>query len=302
MFFVFHLNFQKYFLSVTVYANKDIGITMDEIRSSRQRGRPRGRPTNKPVSNVKALERALLLLGIIAEADSLSLTELSQRAGIPASTAHRLLITLQNFGYLEFRADTQQWSVGVEAYRIGGSFARRIKVVDAGRPMLRDLMAQTGETANMAIADDGDVVFVSQVETHEPIRAFHRPGTRAHMHASGIGKALLAHLDADNLDDWMRKKGLAAYTQNTICEPQALRTELGITRTRGWAIDNEERTLGMRCVAAPIYNSYGEAIAGISVSGPTVRIPDRVLNEYGILVRRAADLVTESIGGLQPRG
>ena len=268
--------------------------------ASRPRGRPRGGPTNKAVTNVRALERALLLLGIIADADSLSLTELSQRAGMPASTAHRLLVTLQNFGYLEFREDTQQWSVGVEAFRIGGSFARRIKVVDAGRPMLRELMEQTGETANMAIADDGDVVFVSQVETHEPIRAFHRPGTRAHMHASGIGKALLAHFDSPALDRWMRTKGLVAYTDNTISDPQILRHEMEATRARGWAIDNEERTLGMRCVAAAVYNSFGEAVAGISVSGPTVRIPDDVLTEYGVLVRRTADRVTDSIGGLHP--
>ena len=274
---------------------------MNEQFTSRPRGRPRGGPTNKTATNVRALERALTLLSIVADADSLSLTELSQRTGMPASTAHRLLVTLQNFGYLEFCEDTQKWSVGVEAFRIGRSFARRIKVVDAGRPMLRDLMAQTGETANMAIADDGDVVFVSQVETHEPIRAFHRPGTRAHMHASGIGKALLAYLDPQGLDRWMRTKGLVAYTDNTICDPETLRRQMLETRTRGWAIDNEERTLGMRCVAAPVYNSYGEAIAGISVSGPTVRIPDDVLTEYGILVRRAADRVTESIGGVQPK-
>lgn len=275
---------------------------MNDIFSSRPRGRPRGGPTNKAVTNVRALERALLLMGIIADADSLSLTELSQRAGMPASTAHRLLVTLQNFGYLEFREDTQQWSVGVEAFRIGGSFARRIKVVDAGRPMLRDLMEQTGETANMAIADDGDVVFVSQVETHEPIRAFHRPGTRAHMHASGIGKALLAHFDPPALDRWMRTKGLVAYTDNTISDPETLRHEMEATRARGWAIDNEERTLGMRCVAAAVYNSFGEAIAGISVSGPTVRIPDDVLTEYGVLVRRTADRVTDSIGGVNTDG
>ncbi len=268
--------------------------------ASRPRGRPRGGPTNRAAPNVKALERALTLLGIVAEADSVNLTELSHRAGIPASTAHRLLMTLQNYGYLEFHEDTQMWSVGVEAFRIGGSFARRIKVVEAGRPVLHELMAQTGETANMAIADDGDVVFVSQVETHEPIRAFHRPGTRAHMHASGIGKALLAHFDGPALDAWMQAKGLTVYTQNTICDPEALRREMAETRRRGWAIDNEERTLGMRCVAAPIYNTFGEAIAGISVSGPTVRIPDDVLTEYGVLVRRAADRVTESIGGTRP--
>ncbi len=270
---------------------------MDETSNTRTRGRPRGQATNKPVSNVKALERALMLLKTVADADSVSLTDLSQRVGMPASTAHRLLVTLQNFGYLEFNESSQLWSIGVEAFRIGGSFSRRIKVVEVGRPMLRALMEQTGETANLAVADDGDVVFVSQVETHEPIRAFHRPGTRAHMHASGIGKALLAHMNSEELQKWMQRKGLASYTANTITDPEQLHHEMQLIRERGWAIDSEERTLGMRCVAAPIYNEFGEAIAGISVSGPTVRLPDTAMTEYGVLVRHAADDITRSIGG-----
>ena len=98
----------------------------------------------------------------------------------------------------------------------------------------------------------------------------------------------------------MRKKGLSQYTENTIADPEALRREMAEIRERGWAIDNEERTLGMRCVAAPVYNVFGEAIAGISVSGPTVRLPDAVLTEYGVLVRRSADEITASIGGLIP--
>ncbi|WP_419910897.1 HTH-type transcriptional regulator BhcR [Hoeflea sp.] len=281
-------------------AHAPYSVAVSDKVFTRTRGRPRGRPTNKPATNVKALERALILLQTVAEADSMSLTDLSQRAGMPASTAHRLLMTLQSFGYLEFDEESQLWTIGVEAFRIGGSFTRRIKVVEAGRPMLRALMEKTGETANMAIADDGDVVFVSQVETHEPIRAFHRPGTRAHMHASGIGKALLAHMDASGLDNWMAKKGLPTYTDNTIADPEALRNEMAAVRERGWAIDNEERTLGMRCVAAPVYNEYGEAIAGISVSGPSVRIPDSALTEYGLLVRQSADDITRSIGGAPP--
>ena len=104
---------------------------------------------------------------------------------------------------------------------------------------------------------------------------FVRPAARG----AGLGKALLAHLDDEGLDRWMRKKGLSQYTDNTIADPDALRSEMARIRDRGWAIDNEERTLGMRCVAAPVYNVHGEAIAGISVSGPTVRLPDAVLRK-----------------------
>ena len=134
---------------------------------------------------------------------------------------------------------------------------------------MRELMAATGETANLAIADGGQVVFISQVETHEPIRAFFRPGTRGPIHASGIGKALLAYQPPEAVERIMREQGLVAFTARTITDRARLMAELDEIRARGWAIDDEERTEGMRCIAAPIFNEFREAMAGVSISGPT---------------------------------
>ncbi len=130
---------------------------------------------------------------------------------------------------------------------------------------MRDLTSETGETTNLAIADGAQVVFLSQVETHEPIRAFFRPGTRGPIHASGIGKALLAYFPPERVERLIQAEGLERFTAHTITAREALMSELAAIRAQGWAMDDEERTEGMRCIAAPIFNEYREAIAGVSI-------------------------------------
>ncbi|MGI9462415.1 MAG: HTH-type transcriptional regulator BhcR [Aestuariivirgaceae bacterium] len=269
----------------------------EEITYKRSRGRPRSVSGDGQGATVLALDRGLMLLSALARNDRNTLTELALQVGMPPSTAHRLLVTLQKHGLVEFDEATQDWMVGVEAFRIGSSFVQRTNLVDAGRKVMRSLMEETGETANLAIADDGDVVFVNQIETHNPIRAFFGPGTRSPMHASGIGKALLAQMPRKDVEAVLQKKGLSGFTANTITSPDALFRDLEKTRERGWSFDDEERQPGMRCIAAPIFNAYGEAIAGISISGPSVRFPDHVIDELGPKVRRAAAEVTQLLGG-----
>lgn len=272
----------------------------EQAQQKRSRGRPRSVWNDKPAQTVQAVDRALVLLEALATADKSTLTELALRTGMSPSTAHRLLSTLQRHGVTEFDDMSQDWMVGVEAFRIGSSFVRRTKITEVGRDVMRALMEDTGETANMAIADQGDVVFISQIETHHPIRAFFRPGTRGHMHASGIGKALLAAYSREEVEKVLQKKGLPSFTPKTRTSVDALMSDLDASRMRGWSLDDEERNLGMRCLAAPIYNIHGEPVAGISVSGPTARIDDEKLGELGPRVRRAAEEITGLIGGIVP--
>lgn len=266
----------------------------------RSRGRPRSASAGVPGATVQALDRGIMLLAALAREGKATLTELALRIGMPPSSAHRLLVTLQKHGLVEFDEATQDWMVGVEAFRIGSAFTNRTNLVEAGREVMRRLMEETGETANLGLADAGDVVFVSQVETSNPIRAFFRPGTRARMHASGIGKALLAELPRREVERVLQKRGLPEFTPKTLTAPEALFADLERTRERGWSLDDEEHHSGMRCVAASIFNPFGEAIAGISVSGPSVRFPDRAIAELGPRVRHAADEVTRLMGG-KPR-
>ena len=270
------------------------------IELKRPRGRPPSVKTAQTATSVQSLDRALALMELIAQEDGLTLTELAQRAGVPPSTAHRILGTLEAHDYVLHEEERGLWLIGVKAFEVGSSFLRNRKLAATGRAVMRKLLEECGESVNLAIEDDGSIVFVSQIESHHPIRAFHRPGSRGAIHASGVGKALLSTLSAEDVRRVLHKTGLEKFTDKTLVEPGKLFAELEATRARGWAIDDEERTPGMRCVAAPIYNEHGEAFAGLSVSGPTVRVSDDRLGELGPMVKRAAEEITKSIGGHAP--
>lgn len=271
-----------------------------DIPARKPRGRPRGSASEREGGSVQTLERALALLASLAQTDKATLSDLALRTGMPPSSAHRLLMTLQAGRFVEFDEARAEWAVGVELFRVGSSFLRRTRVTDAAREAMRGLVTQTGETANLGIADGGEVVFVGQIESVQPIRAFFAAGVRAPMHSSGIGKALMAGMPGDQVEKLLQRTGLPGFTPRTLTAPAALFADLEGIRARGWALDDEERHQGMRCVASAIFNMHGEAVAGISISGPSARLDPERLGEVGPLVRRAAAAVTERIGGTIP--
>ena len=271
-----------------------------ETIEKRQRGRPRSFNAPADATSVQALDRGLKILAIVAEGDALSLSEVAAQSGIAASTAYRMLTTLAAHGMVEFDTSDQLWSIGVETYRMGAAFLRRRKLVDRARIVMQELMEKTGETANLGVAEDDCVVFVSQVETHQAIRAFFRPGTRSPFHASGIGKAILAHVRPDRVAAIIASTGLQSFTGKTLSQAQELSADLAEIRVRGWSVDDEERYPGMRCVAAAIFNEFGEPIGGISISGPTVRVTPERIAALGPEVRTAAASITRMIGGAAP--
>ncbi|MEM7507086.1 MAG: HTH-type transcriptional regulator BhcR [Pseudomonadota bacterium] len=273
----------------------------DKPNQKRARGRPRSADPDGGGTTVQALDRAVLILQCLAARGRATLSELAEAVEMPPSTAHRLLLTLQAHRMVAFQDATQDWLIGVEAFRIGSAFAQRSDLVDIAREAMHALVDATGETANLAIADAGEVVFMSQVDTSNPIRAFFRTGTRAAMHSSGIGKALLAEMAPDAVAEIAGRRGLTEFTAKTLTSLATLKADLVTIRDRGWSLDDEERHLGMRCIAAPVFNAHGEAVAGLSISGPAMRVNDAALPELARAVCRAAADVTERTGGVAPR-
>lgn len=252
----------------------------------RKRGRPKGPVDDR--GGVRTLERALDILDLLSGASGLTLSEVAGLMELAPSTVHRLLATMDARGVVEADPASQTWHVGPTAFRHGSAFMRRSGLIDRSWPILRRLMADTGETANLGIVTGDAVLFIGQVETHETIRAFFPPGTRSPLHSSGIGKALLAHMPEPALRGFLRDRDLAGFTPRTITDAQALLADLALVRQRGYALDDEERALGMRCIAAPVFDLFGEAVAGISVSGPLHRMGDDRLPQLGQEVARAA--------------
>lgn len=247
---------------------------------------------------VQALSRALGLLDAIAEShDGLTLTDLSELTGLAPSTAHRLLTTLESARFVRFEPTQSLWQIGIQAFVVGNAFVRTRDMAQIARPHMRRLMELSGETANLYIEDDGEVVCMTQVESRQMMRAIARPGGRVRMHVSGAGKAMLAHLDEPTLGRVILRFGLKRHTPKSIDSPAKLRAELAEVRARGFAVDDEENAVGLRCVAAPVLDEHGSPVAAISVSGPAARITDMDLPRFGRQVREAARDITLHYGG-----
>lgn len=234
----------------------------------RARGRPRGWEEG---AGLKSLDRALRVLGRIADQPGSTLTALSRDLGESPATTHRILSTLAAHGMAEAEAD-QGWHVGPQAFRIGSAFLRRTSLVARAMPVLQSLYEATGETANLGAARGPQVLFLAQVETHAAIRAFFPPGTLSPLHASGIGKALLSAMDPPARARRVAELDLTGFTPATLTARAALLADLEAAAARGWAVDAEERHEGMRCIAAPVRDLHGRVVAGVSVSGPTARV------------------------------
>lgn len=271
---------------------------MADSKKPRSRGRPREATAATAQARIQSVDRALGILRIVSEEVTATLKIVAIMANLPMSTTHRSLETLRHHGLVDFDSVAQTWSIGVEALRIGQSYARRTTYLDIAREAMRELTEQTGETSNIAVRDGDEVVHISQVETQAPIRAFIPTGSRGPLYASGIGKALLANLEYAEVLELVDTTAMHSFTPNTISDRTLLLADLDVIRRRGWAMDDEERYAGMRCIAAPIFNEFGEAMAGLSVSGPATRLGDDKIDAIAAQIKAAADQVTASAGGV----
>ncbi len=267
------------------------------VTKTKRRGRrpSAGGPTAGPV---QSLARGLVLLERVAEhADGVTLTDIAQQVGLAPSTAHRLLSTLEQSGFVRQNEELGRWYIGLKAFSVGNAFLNGRDIVAESRPFLQQLMEASGETTNLAVLEHGEGVIVAQAECHEMMRMVVPLGSRVPLHASGVGKALLSAISEFEVATILHNQGLHRYTENTIDRPTRLHEALEEIRRTGYAIDDEEHAVGLRCVAAPILNENGQPEAAISISGPRSRIPKERLLNLGNLVMETAHRITERIGG-----
>ncbi|WP_176086699.1 IclR family transcriptional regulator C-terminal domain-containing protein [Martelella sp. HB161492] len=253
---------------------------------------------SKSEGGVQSIVRALSILDRLAESDEgLTLTELARAVGLPPSSAHRILTTLQRQRFVRFENATMCWLIGVQAFVVGSSFVRSRDVVALAIPHLRRLMKETGETVNFFMLEGEEVMCIAQVQSQQMIRAISRPGGGVEMHRSAAGKAILAQGDDRDVDAVIERTGLPRYTKNTITTPEGLRAELAKIKQLGYSVDNEEFSLGLRCIAAPVFDENGVAYAAVSIAGPASRITEQRVAALGATIMTCAGHVTEEIGG-----
>lgn len=243
----------------------------------------------------KSAARALEILDLIAaKQEPLTITEVGQALDIPKSSAFELLHTLVEKSYLEF-ADKRlkTFRLGIKAFKTGLSFLAKTDIHREARPFLEELMAKSRETVFLAIEHDGKLVYLDKVEGNASVRTSAVLGSTNPMHSTGLGKALLATYDNRRVEEIVKKEGMVAKTEFSITDFQALIRELDVIRKRGCSIDNRESELEVFCVAAPIRDMSGKAVAAISIASLAVTMlsdPDRVEYFKELLTNAASDI------------
>ncbi|MEU4209381.1 IclR family transcriptional regulator [Streptomyces sp. NPDC026206] len=255
---------------------------------------PSAEPRTAPNSGgVQSLERAFDLLERMADAGGeVGLSELSASSGLPLPTIHRLMRTLVACGYVR-QQPNRRYALGPRLIRLGESSARLLGTW--ARPHLARLVDETGETANMALLDGDEVVYVAQVPSRHSVRMFTEVGRRVLPHSTGVGKALLAQSPDDEVRALLARTGMPAATEKTITTPEDFLEELARVRDAGFAMDDNEQEIGVRCLAVPVPDS--PTSAAISVSGPAGRVTEAATDLIVPLLREVAAQLSAALAG-----
>jgi IclR family acetate operon transcriptional repressor len=254
----------------------------------------------RPRNLVQTIERVDQLLGILGRAtQALSLGELAEAVGLPKGTTHRLLASLIYFNYVQQDPVSRGYRLGFKLVTLGNYLLDQIDLRKVAQPHLLELAQRTEETANIAVLDRDEALYIDKIQlsSSSGLHMVSRVGYRAPLHCSAMGKVLLAHQPAGEIDGIIARRGLPRRTTNTITDGAALKTHLQTVRSEGYALDDEEHSDGVRCVAAPIRDMRGEIVAAISISAPAVRVTLSVARQsMRPLVVATAERIANQLG------
>lgn len=238
--------------------------------------------------DVQSVARAFDLLEALAASDGEdTLAALAERCGLAVPTAHRLLGTLQRRGYVR-RLEDRRYALGAGLIGLG-----RVAVpplADAAMPLLRDLEDLFHETANLAVLDGDLVLYVAQVPSRQRMRMFTEVGRRVLPHSTGVGKAMLSVMPEPHVRSLVARTGLPAFTPSTLITPDAFVADLRVSRHRGFAVDDNEQEVGVRCIAVDVPGM--PTPTAVSISGPAARITDTIVPQVVTALQDAAARLT----------
>lgn len=247
---------------------------------------------------LKVASRTLDLLELfcLSAKKEFTVKELSEELQVDKATVHRLLKVLTVRGYLEQEKKGGVYRLGLKIIEVAAGVAVKYELLDAAMPLMGKLSVEFEETVNLGVMRGPAVVYIHKIESTHFLRTDLKVGTAVPAHCSGLGKAMLAWLEPDEITQLFVNRALKTYTAKTIGSMEQLLTELAKVRELGYAVDNEEYIDGIICIAAPIFNTSGKPCASISISGPTVRMKHKSPQKTGEIVRAAALKISTRLG------
>lgn len=262
---------------------------MNESESSKGASRP---------SQVQSVARALTIVEMLGSTrfpGGVSLAQVAQELGVSKSTAHALLQTLKQFGFVTRVLPGPRYLLGMALMRLGEQVKRRMPITEAAQPHLESLAAATGCTARLVVADNGYPLYVSRVEGEGAVQFTAQVGRRERPHSTGVGKIILASMSDEDVMALMRRRGMERITPHTITDPESLLRELEHIREVGYALDRGEEAEGIMCVAAGLTDPSGHCVGAISISGLSIRMNEDRIEELSGLVRDHARRLSDDL-------
>lgn len=255
-------------------------------------------PMGRDHGGIQALDRAFLILDVMAEAGGeAKLTEIAASAGLNVSTCHHLISTLYNWGYVARGVNSRSYVLGSRILHLSAACLRQVDLPRRAESFVARLNDQTRETVQLAIMQDTNLVHVLRREARHAVRVDGTLGGKSNAaHATATGKAILAWLPPTELDRIVADKGLTAFTPNTITDIEKLKEELRLTRRNGFAIDREEFQLGVMCLGAAIRDHAGAVVGSIGVSSPAFRATPEYFDQVKVHLVAAVDELSTELG------
>lgn len=246
---------------------------------------------------VQSVGRAVAIMELFCEIrPELSLTEISGLMDLHKSTVYSILSTLVQRGYVIKNPESSKYKLGLKLFELGKLVQDGIELKVVAEPFMKQLVLEHGETTHLVTMDEDEVFYIDKKESPQSIRIISQIGRRLPAHCTGVGKILLAHLPEKKVRQILQKKGLKAFTPNTITDMDKLLEHLQMVLKNGYALDDQEFTEGLKCVAAPVFDYRGRAIAAISISGPAVRLDREVMPHLVENILKATGGLSERLG------
>lgn len=245
---------------------------------------------------VQAIDRAIRILKLFSEErKELKLTEISEELDLNKSTVHGIISTLKFHGLIDQDEESQKYKLGLYLMELGERVANSLDIIGISHSIIDELCTTMEETVHLATLDGEEVVYIDKKESNQSIRIISAIGARNPAYCTGVGKAMLAFKDLDDIYKSLPDE-LAQLTPNTITDKEELLKELEKIKTQGYALDNEENSVGLTCVAAPIFDSTGKAVYAISISGPTIRMNYKQIEKAKEMVIEGTKKISRELG------
>lgn len=247
-------------------------------------------------TRLSSVANAIRLVKAFSDTEyEIGISELSKRLSLPKSTVHRLASTLADAGMLEQNEETGKYRLGLVMFELGSLVRRKMDFSSTAKPELMALRENTGETVHLTVLGQTSVIYINTLESKQSIRMTLDVGMRKPAYCTAEGKVLLA-FKSPEVAEAIIALGLPERTPKTITDPVAFQKELTSVRNRGFAYDDEESEVGLRCIAAPVRDHYGNVIAAVSIAGPSQRLTKKALESFANSVVESADIISKRLG------